>query len=576
MHWSNARGARTWCEAGPFRLLSLSAPPEQAHRIDRPDLCGLLVGDLFEPQPPEVGEGARGSAADLLAQRYRRDGPECLFGLNGQLSLFLWDRGRRELILFRDDSASRTVYFAEPRGGGLAFADDLDLLVTSPLVEKRLARRSLHEYLRFLDISPPNSIYEGVYAAEPGVLYRMGSALVREEPPQPASGAASRRSLDRAAGELEGLLSRSVAARMSPGGETTVAFLSGGVDSSVLCSLAARQGKVAAVTVGFAEDGFDESDVARGVAGHLGISHRVLRFSMDVCRGAFDELTQAMPYPSADPAGLPTLLAFRAVREIGSIALDGTGADTLFGVMPARHQRLAVQYGTLLPSRLRHLVAGGLSAFPPLRPYLPLVDFDDPEEVLIRWRGWCRKELEDLCREPVSLEHTRFYRLFRRFPRHAHLERYSALIGNLPDDRVHQAAALTGLRVRFPFLDQRVATWVRDLEPGLRYNRAEPKRVLKAVLARQVPRVLWDQPKHGFDFPFLHLMTYDDCALVRRYLDPDITEPWDLFDREQIRAIRDAFLRGRWSSAFAAGCPAFKVWALIVLFAWLENHYGKL
>jgi asparagine synthase (glutamine-hydrolysing) len=87
---------------------------------------------------------------------------------------------------------------------------------------------------------------------------------------------------------------------------------------------------------------------------------------------------------------------------------------------------------------------------------------------------------------------------------------------------------------------------------------------------------LWEQPKHGFDFPFLHLMTSDDCALVRQYLDPQVTGRWDLFDREQIRTIKDTFLRGDWRSAFAAESPAFKVWGLVILFAWLENHYRHL
>lgn len=577
LDWSGLGGARPWCEDGSFRLLGVGAGPARAHHIDQAGLCGVLIGDIFElSQTGPVGEG-RTTPVECLVRAYRRDGPDCLFGLDGQFSLFLWDRGRRELILFRDDSASRSVYFATLPQGGLTFADNLDLLVAGPLVEKRLARRSLHEYLRFLDISPPNSIYEGITAAEPGVLYRMGRELVRKPPPRPASTAIASLSLNDVADELEGLLGAAVAARMSPSG-TTVAFLSGGVDSALLCQLAVGWGKapVVAVTLGFEQSGFDESGVARQIANHLGVPHQVLGFPMDAYRDAFDELTTGIQYPAADPAGIPTFLAFRAAREIGAYALDGTGADTLMGVMPARHQRLAVQYCALLPPPLRRLAARGLGAIPGLRSYLPLVDFDDPEEILIRWRGWSRKEIEVLCREPVSLAHTRFYEVFRQFPPSAHLARYSALMGNLPDDRVHQAAALTGLEVRFPYFAPRVVTWVRDLELGLRYNPAASKRVLKAVLARWVPRGLWDQPKHGFDFPFLHLMTYDDCALVRRYLDTDVTESWNLFDRESIQAVKDAFVHGQWRSAFAAGSPAFKTWALIVLFAWLENHYRNL
>ena len=106
------------------------------------------------------------------------------------------------------------------------------------------------------------------------------------------------------------------------------------------------------------------------------------------------------------------------------------------------------------------------------------------------------------------------------FPRRAHWQRYSALLGNLPDDRVHQATRLTGLEVRFPFFDPGVRSLVESLDQGLRFLPGEPKRVLKAALARRVPRSLWDVPKHGFDFPFADLLAAQRFALVREYLDP--------------------------------------------------------
>jgi asparagine synthase (glutamine-hydrolysing) len=574
-HWTGEHGAATWCEDGGFRLWGPGAGMQRVHRIDAPGLCGVLCGDLFEPPPDATGPNAK--PADQLVQAYRRAGPDCLFQLNGQISLFLWDAKHRELILFRDDSGSGTVYFSELPHGGLVFASDLDLLAASPLIDKQLSRQSVHEFLRFLDVSPPNSIYEGISSAEPGVLYRVGETLIRQRPPQAAVDTRRSLPLRQAAEELQELLTRAVAVRLGAEG-TTVTFLSGGVDSSLIAmSAAARESsRVAAVTVGFEQSGFDESPVAGNVAAHLKVPHRVLAFPMSDYLGAFEELAAGIQYPSADPAGVPTYLAFKAARDIGAIALDGTGADTLFGVMPARHQRLAVEYGALLPLPARRLAARGLQTVPQLRRYAPLVDFDDPEEILIRWRGWSRSDLEDLCDEPVSFEHTRFYQIFRQFPRGDHLERYSALIGNLPDDRVHQASALTGLQVRFPYFDPRLCAWVRNLELGLRYDPAEPKRVLKALLAHHVPRELWDQPKHGFDFPFLHLLTFDDCALVRKYLDPAITEHWNLFDQEKVQVARDAFFQDDRRSAFATQSPAFRTWALVVLFAWLENHYRHL
>lgn len=573
-HWCAAQGARRLCEAGPFRLWALGPDTAGIHPVKTNGLDGILMGDIYLPTDTPLAQ--EGSIARHLAHAFTDSGPQGLFRLNGQFGVFLWDSEHREAILFRDCSAGQSLYFSRCGERGLVFSSNLDLLVSSPLVERRLSRRSIHEFLRFLDISPPNTIYDGVSSAEPGVLYRKGRTLTREEPPAHPGPDEMPETLTEASIALESRLQRAIEVRKDQKG-TTLAFLSGGVDSSLICALASRcSGPVEAITVGFEETEFDESQVARRVANHLGIPHQVLAFPMLTYREAFDEITSLIQYPSADPAGLPTLLAFQTACGVGTVAMDGTGADTLFGVMPARHQRMAVEFGSLLPQPLRRLAAMGLKTLPGLSGYAPLVDFDDPEEVLIRWRGWSRDELDRLCGEPVSLAHTRFYQIFRQFPRHAHFDRYSALLGNLPDDRIHQAAGLTGLNVRFPYLDPAVTEWVDRLDLSLRYHPSEPKPVLKAVLARHIPRALWDLPKHGFDFPFLQLMTADDCALVRTYLDPALTERWDLFDQKQIQATQAALIGADRGSAFSAKSPAFRAWALVVLFAWLENHLRSL
>ncbi len=91
----------------------------------------------------------------------------------------------------------------------------------------------------------------------------------------------------------------------------------------------------------------------------------------------------------------------------------------------------------------------------------------------------------------------------------------------MPDDRVHQAAELTSLRVRFPFRDHRVERAAHGLPLAYRYTEAEHKRLLRALLARYVPRNLWDLPKHGLGFSLLRaLLRRDNYELVRRYIDP--------------------------------------------------------
>ena len=563
MDWARRHDGVPELHDEDFALWRLGQPAGGLRRFANATARGWLLGDLFAKQPgtaPITAENLSTSALDSTDHGW-------LWTLTGQFALFLWQPRQRRLLLYRDGSSARGLYYYRHRDGSLVFSDQLDLLVSCPLVPRRLSRDGLHEYLRFLDISSPNTIYDNVFSVEPDQLCLHGPNGLTfssrpENPPVPVRAS----TLDQAAAALDRRLADAVATRMA-NSDDLVVFLSGGVDSAYLCALAAEQrpGRPQALTVGFAEPRLDESGVAADIAGQLGVAHRVLRFSLADYRRAFDELAECAEYPFADPAGAPSLLAFRQAREFADLALDGTGADTLLGVMPARHQRIAVQYAARLPYPLRRAIAAAMSALPGIRAYRPLLDFGDPEEVLMRWGGWSRREISALCARPVRLDQTRFYRLFAAYPRGAHFARYSALLGNLPDDRIHVAAALTGLRVRFPFFDPAVEACVKGMPPHWRYAGGEHKRVLKQALARRLPRDIWDRPKHGFDFPFEALLRDNEHALPRAALTPENLRRLSCERTEPLERLARDFIAGDRRHRF-------RVWGLSVLTAWLERH----
>ena len=552
--WCAAMGASPAASDGPFQLWCW--PGERVRISESPDQILAFSGVLFG------GPAAPGSAAG------HRD-PQ------GQYLRVRWGRPGRRLCLFRDDSASQDLYYRILPGGGIAFSDDLDLLVTSPGGTPRISRRGLHEYLRLLDISTPNTLYDEVWSPEPGVELiveagRAPRATPRLPPPPPPVP----QGLEEAAAELDRRLDDAVRARL-PATGTIIAFLSGGVDSALIAALAAAAapGRVLAYTLGFEDSACDEAPIAARIAAHLGLPHRVLRPTMAEYRAAFADWTAAISHPFADPAALPTLLAFRDARRLGAVALDGTGADELIGLLPAPHRRKAVWIGALVPRPLRRTAAHLCAAIGPLAGLRPLVEFDDPQEFLMRWRGWPCRELARLCGEPVSLAHTRFYRLYRGFRPGEHFERYSRLMASMPDDRIHEACRLTGLQVRFPFSDARVSAFVHALPLAMRAAPDEPKPVLKVALARHVPRELWDQPKHGFDFPLADFLTLGDHALTRHYLSPERMRALDSAGAGvDARVVADTL--GRLSAGERKLAP--RVWALTVLSAWIQNHWQQL
>ena len=501
----------------------------------------------------------------MLLAGWRNWSAELFARLEGAFSIAIHDGA--DLHLYRHPSGLMGLFHWRAEDGRVVFASGLDAFCGALGAPRRLDRPALHAYLRFLDLAAPATIYEGVQAVEPGQrLHWVGVAQVRDDERPAAPSERPPADFDAAADRLDTRLGHAVADAMPQWYPRSAAFLSGGVDSALLCAVAARQRPdLTALTVGFDGAPFDEAPVAARIASHLGLHHEVLRFSRQDYVGAFDRLARGMDQPMADPATMATVLAFDHCKERFDVVFDGTGADEAVGGMPPRHVRLAVGVGSLVPGMLRRWLVRGMRHVPPLAGYTPILDFEHPAETLMRWRGFTRVEIEELCDERVSLEDTQFHRTFARFPRRAHYERYSALLNAMPCDRLTQAIRLTGLRVRFPYCARDVDGFLRQLPTEWRHVPGQPKRILRELLARYVPRELWDGPKHGFDFPLHDFLSGEDYALVRRHV---LDGRWlnrDVLRPEVVRRYALAYIGGDRRLMF-------RVWALVVLGAWLDAH----
>lgn len=504
------------------------------------------------------------SLPELLMRAYERWSLDFVGRLDGLFALALHDGER--LHLYRDASGARNLYYSSEPSAQIAFSTQLDMLLHLPGVTKGVARRSIHEYLRFLEIAAPNTLYEGVFALQAGQLlsWRGGECSLRNvaagtgDIPAPSG-------FEEALDMLQGLLQESIESRLK-GADKPAAFLSGGVDSSLICALAAHiRPDMTAITVGFEGHPYDETPVARRVAGHLGVHHEVLRFSRQEHVQAFEAFAGGAEQPMGDPAAPSTLLVFEHCRERFDVNLDGSGADESMGTMPPRHVRIAVEYAALLPARLRRGIVGAMRHLPGVAGYTPIFDFEHPAELMMRWHGFARAEIESLCGEQVGFDETHFFRTFARYPRRAHFARSSALLDALGSDRLHQAAAISGACIRYPYWNGTVDGFVRSLPVAHRFRPGEPKRLLRALLARHVPQALWDLPKRGFNFPLLEFLCAEDFQLVRRYLHRERWQQSQILAPERVAEVGRQFMAGDRRLVF-------RVWALMVLAAWLERH----
>ena len=556
--------------SGPLLCGAWGATAHAADWLHVGETSVAFHGEVFNARDlcVQLGLAIDTPLLQMLVVGWQRWRMQLLQRLDGVFALAVRDGD--ELTLYRDPSGLSALYRYHDHSGNVGFATDLDALFCLPDTVRRPVRHSLHEYLRFLEIAAPNTFYENVTAVEAGQVLsgpqRDSKALPRL---RPAAAMTPPADFSAAVDLLDRHLQRSVLTRLSDARQPA-AFLSGGVDSALLCAMASRhRPDTVAVTVGFESPAYDESPTAQRIAAHLGMTHEVMRFSRADYLSAFERFSTQAEQPMADPTSLATLLVAERCRDKYDIVIDGTGADEAVGMMPPRHVRMAVLSAALLPAGARRALAKLMGGISGLRAFTPIVDFEHPADTMIRWRGFTRPEIAGLCGEPVSFAHTSFYRTFDQHQRAKHYDLYSGLVEAMTADRLNQAMRSSGMRMRFPFYEAQSDQFLRTLPVAFRYVPGQPKRILRALLARYVPPTIWDGPKHGFDFPLHEFLAAENFALVRRYLNGS--------SLSAAAALHPGQLEG-FSKQFMAGDQrlTFRIWALVVLSAWLEHHGNPL
>lgn len=564
-----SRGLRNIAGVRDFNLFCDSDGPQKrffshsAGNISITLFGSLIDRDSSAPHEP-------GSLLASIIDRYLSEGINCFSALDGSYVIILWDGNRETIYISRDIYGTKLLYFYFSPRRGLAFSDNLNSLLRLTGI-KGISHKALHEYLRFLDIAPPYTIYENIYFLEPdkvlvsdgrGITHRAITANSDIEKSEDIS-------FEDALADFKNLLCKSIERRINKYEDIGV-LLSGGVDSTLVCAAAAKiKNNIKAFTVGFDDPVYDESQVARNIAHYLGIEHELFKFSIEDDYSGFNDFASNMHSPFADPAVIPTIQCFKNIIGRADMVLDGTGADSLIGIMPARHIRFILKYARHIPYRARTFLSGQLRSYESLASYADLFNFTKVEELLIRWQGWTEQEISLLCNEQCDLSYTMFYRLYSRNSRKEPYELYSMLIGALPDDRIHQSASLFELNVEFPYFDHDIQRFIKGLPLKYKYNHGISKLLFRELLNEFIPISIWDKPKHGFNYPFEKLLRHDDCGLLRSFLSRDMIGQHMLFDPLITEKYVQRFLNGD-------DAVKFKIWALVVFQAWFFNYYRLL
>ncbi|HHJ13128.1 MAG TPA: asparagine synthase (glutamine-hydrolyzing) [Gammaproteobacteria bacterium] len=474
---------------------------------------------------------------------------ETLSRVAGMFALALWDRTEGRLSLARDRMGEKPLYWGWA-GRDLVFGSELKALRIHPYFPTGVCHTALAQYLSFAYVPAPLSIHPGIFKLEPGCILELSGPLPKQAPVEPPRPGAALSGLSiRRYWSLAGMVEGGARQSFTDEAEATAAveaalgtaidrqriadvqlgaFLSGGIDSSLVVALMQARGTepVRTFTIGFENLAFDESPHADAVARHLGTRHTALVVTEAETREVIPQLPDLYDEPFADSSQIPTHLVCRAARSEVTVALSGDGGDELFGGYN-RHvwgPKIWDRVGRM-PAGARTLLGHVLATVPP-RAWDRLGRLPGPLRRFSRL-GEKMQRLGTQLDGAASRE--QFYRniisawdgtrLVPGTPGSTLLDdptpaalshdpagwmMFQDMRTYLPDDilcKVDRAAMGISLETRAPFLDPGVLVVSARVPEVMKIRDGKGKWILRQILFRHVPPSLIERPKTGFGIP---------------------------------------------------------------------------
>jgi asparagine synthase (glutamine-hydrolysing) len=521
------------------------------------------------------------SDTETIAHLYEDEGERCVERLRGMFAFAIWDSRERRLFLARDRVGKKPLHYALA-GRTLVFGSEIKSLLQHPGVKREVNLRAISDYLSFGYVPDPATAFDGVYKLPPGhtLTFKDGVINTRRYWDFDYSGDLGGRDLREPEAReedyverLRELIAESVRVRL----ESEVplgAFLSGGIDSSVVVAMMAREMKVKTFSIGFSDSGFDELRYARIAARHFGADHHEFVVTPDVCR-LVEEIVWHHDEPFADVSSVPTYVVSKMAREHVTVALSGDGGDEVFGgyeryVVDRRRQRYEripafLRRGLLRASQPLPRGAYGKRflrniALEPAARYVDSVTYFDRDAQFNLFS-------EDASRALAGYDPAeRFERTFAAPASRSRLERLLYLDSKtyLPGDilvKVDRMSMANSLETRAPLLDHRLIEFAQTIPASLKLRGLETKYILKRAAAGLIPDEIINRPKQGFDVPIRRWFNLE----LREMLDDTLRsararERGD-FNHRAVLAILDEHRRG-------VRDHARHLWSLLVLELW--------
>ncbi len=506
------------------------------------------------------------SDTEVALAAYERFGDAFVERLHGMFAIAVFDEARDRVVLARDRLGKKPVYYSE-RNGRVAYASELKALLHDPEFDASVDREALWHFLTFKNVPAPLSMFRGARQLPAGhiAVIEEGALHVRQYWRPKFTGDA-KVSEGEAAEQIVALLRKATRARMEASDVPIAAFLSGGIDSSLVVALMAEHSTIPVRTfsLGYTERVAHKNDLrfAREIAQRFGTDHHEREISPATMIDDLPKVVRAFDEPFAGTIS-PYWLCGEISRQV-KVALSGDGADELFGSY--RNHRLAAVVANVRAGRTSRDDLGEWAD----HPEIPVAAAREPDWV---WRtqlaGFDDATKRELLADPPDCERSStwlepFYRDASQSDTvNATLEVDMRTM--LPDQvltYVDRLSMAHSLEVRSPFLDTALVEFVGSLPGSMKVTASATKAILKRAARTYLPDATIDRPKEGFVLPI-------DAWLVDR-LAP-LTD--DLFSAQALSHglfARTTILRLLREHRERAADHTYKLWTLLMFQLWHE------
>jgi asparagine synthase (glutamine-hydrolysing) len=456
------------------------------------------------------------SDTEVILRGYEVYGLNILDELNGMFAFAIWDEKKKRLFAARDRLGKKPFYYYCDEGK-LIFASELKSIIVHPDISRDVNPEAVDKFFSFNYIPAPLTIFKNVHKLRPGhyLLWEAGELCVRQYWDVKYHSNNLYKSETDFTEHLYELLKTSVKRRLIsdvPLG----AFLSGGMDSSIIVGLMAlvNEKPVKTFTIGFEEQGYSEVDDARMIADHFKTDHHEFRVKSEAI-DMLPKLVWHFDEPFADSSAIPTYYVSKIAREHVTVILSGDGGDEMFAGYRRYINRNGYAGYRKLPRMLRERILGPLAVAAPFqmpsRNFLLEISRLEKKENFdwIEIYPYIKNELysREFQRDVQKQDHPgSVIHYWKNMPESPLLSRlqYSDTKVYLPEDilvKVDRMSMANSLETRAPLLDYEVAEFAAGIPAEWHFKDGRAKYMLRKVAEKFLPEPIFHKKKHGFAIP---------------------------------------------------------------------------